>query len=333
VTSIHEASHPRFESALRLAIEARWSDAVRAVVQVLAGSDAEAAHGDAAAEALAEIARLALEGGDPMAADEALVAALLVRPHHPDLMHQRAGVRLELGDRAEARALLQRALRMNPRHVASRRELSLLDAREGRLGEAVAALRSLAADGGDGTEGRFERGLESLEHREWDEAERELREALGAAAGGGDGPVADTHRDPREARPGPAGARRTPALEPHPDSAGAHAQRGESEAALGALDDAAASFGRALELRPDDSNVRLRFALALEGLGLRIQALEQVGLVLELDPGNAGALALEARWAIRPGLRRPAKTRARIALDFDSPPEESPSGFGPSGFS
>ena len=273
----------RFEPALHLAIDGRWPDAVRSVVQSVADQAAEKSHGDEASDALGEIARLAVDAGDAAAADEALIAALLIRPHHADRLHQRAVVRLALGDRGEARALLERALQVDGTHVGARLELSMLEARDGRLGEAVAGLRAL--DRGEGAAGRFVAGAEGR------------HEAIGPGDTGVSAAIASARLDLDEGRLDSAARRIDMLLDRHPERAALHAMRGEVERRQGALDDAVASCGRALELDPGELTARTGLALALEGLGLRDQALDQVGLVLIQSPEHAEARALRERWS------------------------------------
>ena len=277
----------RFEPALRLAIEGRWDAAVRSVVQGVADPDAEVAHGDEASEALSQIARLAVDSGDAAAADDALIAALLIRPRDADRLHQRAVVRLALGDRAEARALLEGALAVAPDHVGARLELSMLETRDGRLGEAVAGLRSM------------ERTIAATP-----------REAAGdeEPLGSGDPEqgLGRARRDLADGRLDAAARRVDTLIDRQPARAELHALRGAIEVRQGALDDAVASCGRALELDPDDAEARTRLAVALEGLGLRDQALVQIEHVLAAAPEHAEAAALHERWSA--GRRR---SRAR----------------------
>src|SRR5262249_8446803 len=77
-----------------------------------------------------------------------------------------------------ARSALQEALRINPRYVSARVELALLDAREGLLGESLAALRSLEQEHRVGPPRAFPQGLKSLERADWDEAGTLLKSAL-----------------------------------------------------------------------------------------------------------------------------------------------------------
>lgn len=274
----------RFEPALRLAIEGRSSDAVRWLTRTMTEPATRERHGDEAAEALAEVARLAMDSGDPAAADEAMAAARQLRPNHADLLHQHAVVRLALGDRDGARDLLRMALEMDGSHVGARLERSMLDAGDGRLGEAMSSLRPPVRSGAAA-----------------DRAPRTGPEAAvpadPAAAAGPDAGAAEARRELHEGRAEVAGRRVDALIERFPAAAVLHALRGEIEIQQGALDDALASCARALELDPDHLGARLHFARALEGLGMRDGALHQIGLVLERDAGNAEARALEERWS------------------------------------
>jgi tetratricopeptide (TPR) repeat protein len=300
---------PRFESALRLALTSQYADAVRSVVGAVAGPEAERAHGDEAAAALVEVSRLAIEAGDHPAADEALVAAILIRPHQPDLLHERARARLGAGDLTEARALLTRALELDPGHAASRLDLALLDAREGRLGEALGRLRRLSREVSGDEREAFGRGVERLERADLESAERLLREAVEGGERGRSAAVAAVRADLRDGRLERAAAAVDQLLDRHPDDAELHALRGAVESRRRWYDDAVVSLGRSLELRPDDHDARVEFACALEGLGMRVQALEQIQIVLEREPGHARASELDARWSA-PG-RRPSPREIR----------------------
>lgn len=265
---------------MRLAIEARWADAVRSVVQAVASPDSEMAHGDEASEALAEVARMAAEANDLAAADEALIAALLIRPQDSDRLHQRAAVRHALGDRPEARALLERALAVDPSHVGARLELSMLETRDGRLGNAVAALRAL------------DHRAPPHEDIAADDRSDPFEPPSDLDAG-----IARVRRERGAGRRDAAARRVDGLLEAHPAHPELHTLRAEIEFDSGALDDAVASCAAALELQPDGVPARVLFAKALEGLGLRDQALEQIGFALGREPEHQEALALEARWS------------------------------------
>jgi tetratricopeptide (TPR) repeat protein len=272
---------------------------VAAVVQAIGTPEAEAAHGDHAARALAEIGRLASEAGQARAADEALVAALLVRPRWADVLFQRACVLLPLGHRQEARVLLDAALALNPKYTAARLERALLDARDGLLGEALESLRSLSRAGAVEEPRVFQQGMQSLERADWEEATERLRQAFHVGDADLSRTLTQVHAHLAEGRHAAAAAELRELLVGHATYPDLHALLGLAEMGLGTFDDAVASFGRALELNPEYHAARLDLARSLESLGLRGQALDHVALVLEVEPEHAQARDLQARWNVR----------------------------------
>lgn len=72
---------------------------------------------------------------------------------------------------------------------------------------------------------------------------------------------------------------------------------GDAEVALGKPDDALASYERALELNPGDSNLHLLRAWALDRLGRNDDALAECGRALALNPQNQAARDLARRIA------------------------------------
>jgi tetratricopeptide (TPR) repeat protein len=289
-----ETPHNRFETALRLAREGRFAEA-------LAGAERELGEGgdrdrEAAAAALAEVARAAQAAGDVESAARALDRAIALRPTHADLHYRRACVLLRLKRGSEARTALNRALEINPRYVAARIELAQLDAREGFLGEALGTLRDLSREAPLGESEDFRQGIGRLDRGEWEEAQAhfgravesygdELRRRLqrtDALIEGEDftRAITELHQ----------------AIAEHPAYPDLHAKLGRAELQQGYWDDAAASFGRALELNPSFHDARVGLATALEALGMRAQAVDQLALVLEREPAHAHARELHARW-------------------------------------
>lgn len=293
------AEPPHFETAMRLALSGRFQAAVAAVVQAIGTPETEAAHGDHAARALAEIGRLASEAGQARAADEALIAALLVRPRWADVLFQRACVLLSIGSRREARALLDAALEQNPEYTAARLERSLLDARDGLLGEALESLRSLSRAGAVEEPRVFQQGMQSLERADWEAATEALRQAFHVGDVELSRALGQVHTHLGEGRHAAAAEKIRELLVRHATYPDLHALLGLAEMGLAHFDDAVASFGRALELNPDYHAARLDLARSLEALGLRGQALDHVALVLEVEPQHAQALDLNTRWNVR----------------------------------
>src|SRR5262249_20003455 len=87
------------------------------------------------------------------------------------------------------------------------------------------------------------------------------------------------------------------ALRKYPGYTDLYFMLGVCELDEGQVDDAIATFGRALELHPDYHAARVQLARALEAAGDLVQAEEQAGQVLEADPQNPQALELAERWA------------------------------------
>src|SRR6266850_757650 len=84
-----------------------------------------------AADALGRIGRIAEAAGDLDGSERAHREAARVAPSFADVHYRLACARLALHKGNEARRDLEAALRINPRYVAARVELALLDAREG----------------------------------------------------------------------------------------------------------------------------------------------------------------------------------------------------------
>ena len=302
-----------FDRPLQLARDGRHVEAVAGLLEALEGRTLHPQHRAAGAGALARISRLAEAAGDLENAEHALDEALRIAPGYADLHFQLACVLLLRQERARARQTLVAALRINPGYVAARVELALLDAREGLLGEALEMLRLLGQQHRIEKPSAFREGLRSLERADWDEAEVLLKQALEVAAPGMDEVVHQfhhlmTHGD----RTGAARVARE-ALRHHEGYADLHYLLGTAELEEGHLDDAVASFARALELQPDYHAARVQLARALEALGDVTQAGEQVELVLMRDPQHPQALQLSDRWGRLRSHRRRSAAEARKA--------------------
>ena len=293
---------------LRLARERRFADAVVAAAVELESPDANL---EAAAEVLAEVARVAQVAGDLESALGALDQALEARPGHADLHYRRACVLLRMKQGAAARAALDRALTINPRYVAARIERAQLDAREGFLTEALGALRALSREAPIGESEEFQKGLRRLDQGEWEEAQLLFGQALGTHEDGVRERLQRVEALMQDEDNGRAMTELHQAIAEHPAYPDLHARLGRVELSQGYWDDAASSFGKALELNPAFHDARVGLALALEAIGMRAQAIEQLALVLEHAPQHAHARELEARWAQHarrnPGVARQAK--------------------------
>lgn len=296
-----------FAGALRAAREGRFDEAIDAVRQAIAGRDADDAVTGAAANALARIGRSAEAAERWDDAERAIAAGLALRPSYPDLHHQHANLLLMRGRRPEARRALDQALALNSGFVAARVDLALLDAREGRIGEALQALRELADSARVEEAPAFERGLERLREADVAEAGVWLSRALRLSD-----PVLEERlehyrrllEDGEAARAAPLIRDMLQAHARYPDL---HALLGIAELRLGRADDALASLARALELHPDFHGARVQFACALQAVGQGSQAVEQLQMVIDAEPENADARELLARWS--PRTRRGAHAR------------------------
>ena len=286
---------------------------IDAAIESIAARGAKAAHRESrsrAADALARVAKAAESGGDWERAERAHREAARLAPGFPDVHYRLACVRLAMQKRTAARRDLETALRLNPRYVAARVELALLDAREGLLGEALATLHQLAGEVRQEAAQSFGRGLASLERADWEEAGEHFRDALSQ----GDTGAAIQEFQLLRARGDRAGARRAllAALVGTEGFADLHYLLGTMELEEGALDDALVSLCRALELKPDYHAARVQLARALEALGDQVQAEEQAALVLEADPRHPEALELCERWT--------RLHRRRSAISAEPPP-------------
>lgn len=303
-----------FDTELALAREGRVAEAVHGLIGTLAGGTLHEQHRAAATSVLARIARIAEQAGDHASALLAHDQAVRIAPGYPDIHFQRALVQLTLHQHAAARRSLETALEINPRYVAARLELALLDAREGLIGEALETLRRMGEELRIEQPRAFRQGLESLEHADWDQAGTLLKRALKLSDPGVDEVVEQCHASMAQGdRPAAIRLLRE-TLTHYEDYADLHFLLGSAELEEGDFDDALTSLARALELHPDYHAARVQFARALEALGDVTQAAEQVALVLQHDPNHPQASQLEERWARRRSRRRrPAGEAGKLA--------------------
>ena len=269
--------------------------------RVLGHAEARETIATPAALAFAGIARHAERANELTVAERALAAALRLRPRFVDLQYQLACVLIGLRRRLDARRALEKALAVNPKYAAARVELAMLDARDGMIGEALAALRGLSNDVPIDDPRAFSQGMKRLERAEWDEADALFRRALHL----GDTELAERlerfHALMLRDQPAQAAEVLREVLPRHESFPDLHYRLGTAELGLGHVDDAIASLGRALELHPDFIEARVQFALALDASGMSAAAVDQMGLVLQQDPENRDAEAFvrahEARAA------------------------------------
>ncbi len=282
-------SNPEFEPALELSRAGRFADAIQSVEQVLGRAETPDALATSAALTLASIARSAERAPDLVAAERAISGAVRLRPQFADLQYQLACVRIARGQRLEARRALEKAISVNPRYVAARVELAMLDARDGMIGEALGALRELSNDIAIGDPRAFSQGMKRLEHAEWDEADTLLRRALMIGDAGLNERLDRFHALMRAQEPAQAVEVLREVLPRHEGYPDLHHLLGTAELRLGHVDDALASLGRALELNPEFHEARFHFALALDAAGMTATAMDQMNLVVLGDPKHRGA--------------------------------------------
>ena len=184
------------------------------------------------------------------------------------------------------------------------------------MGDALEALRGVARDLPIEDPRSFQKGLKSLERADWDSGDALIRRALKISD-----PELERQLERVEAlfqQEQPAGAAQLlrEIIERHEAYPDLHYMLARAEAELGHHDDALASLARALELNPDFHAARIQFARVLDSVGMRNPAAEQLGLVLQQEPGHRQALDLERDWSGR-GHRTPA----RLAAHADPDPE------------
>ena len=252
----------------------------------------------AEAKAFAVLARAAERLGDAPAARRALEAALAV-VDWADLHFALGTLLVREGEREAARLSFTRALVINPRYRAAAVERALLDARDGRVADAVHALRTLAGGESSREAEALREGLERLHRAEFENAAPLLRRAFTGA----DQPLesllaeADARFTSGDIGAGLAALRCAVAERPgYPD---VHALLGAHELRAGFLDDGIASLVDALSLHPGLHAARLELARGLEARGERDMALSEVQRVLEAEPGHVDATAAYERLTAR----------------------------------
>lgn len=289
-----------FETALGLARAGRMEEALASVSEILSAEGARERRKSAAALAYAEVARLAEAAGELAIAERSLDEALRLAGDYADLHFRRGCVLLQRQQGPAARAALHEALRINPRYVAARVELALLDAREGLLGESLATLRDLEQEHRVDQPRTFQQGLKSLERADWEEAGALLKSALHLSDPAVDQALSQHRELVAKGEHARALHSLREAVTAHPGYPDLHYVLGCCELEAGLTDDALASLARALELHPGFHAARIQFARTFEAMGDPAQAGEQVALVLQEEPAHPQALELHARWSSRP---------------------------------
>lgn len=292
--------------ALWLADDGRYAEAVECLARGLeaVGSPDEVQR---YASVLGDVAAAAESTGHLDEAMRALEIATDV-VEWADYWCQLGCLRVQKGRRAEARRAFERALTINPGYRRAAVERALLDARDGRIGEAMETLRVLAGEGHMAEPRAFQQGLERLGRADFDDAGPLLHEALDAGDRWLDAQmqryqelllVGDKSRALEQLRV---------AVLERPNYPDIHLLLGAHELQLGAHDDAIESLARALELNPSFHAARIELARALEAVGHTPQALDQLAMVLECEPTHSSARQLHDQLTSRRrGGRAPAE--------------------------
>ncbi|MEY4374271.1 MAG: hypothetical protein RL760_437 [Candidatus Eisenbacteria bacterium] len=248
------------------------------------------------ATALAEVAQAAGANGDDDLAMRALDMAL-AWVDWADLRYTRGVLHARRGSFEEARADLDRALAINPRYRAAALERAMLDARLGRVADAMTALRAFT--GQDHEAEMLRAGLERLRSHAVEDAESWLRETLGGGDRELEGWLAEARTCAADGAPERALVVLRRAVAARPGYPDLHALLGAHELRAGQLDDGIASLSDALCLNPDFHDARYELALGLEARGEREAALAEVNVLLAAMPAHAGAAALRDRLGSR----------------------------------
>lgn len=285
------------DAAFRMADDGRFADGAQWLRLALASAEGSDQRQELVA-AIAELARRAEAAGELDVAQRALESAL-EQADWADLHCRHGCLLVRRGRLAAARESFDRALVLNPRYRGAAVERALLDARDGRLAEAMATLRGLANDGAMLEPSAFHQGLEQLGHAEFEQGEALLRRSLSA----GDEWLEERLRRYQELlrasnATGALALLREASLE-RPGYPDLQMLIGAHELQSGAFDDAVESFTRALELNPGYHAARVELARAFEARGDTPGALHQLELVLEADASHGEARQLHERWTSR----------------------------------
>jgi tetratricopeptide (TPR) repeat protein len=290
--------------ALQLAEEGRHAEAVDRIargIESSAGPDEVQRY----ATTLGDVARSAAAAGHEEDAIRAYETATEI-VEWADYWCQLGCLRAQVGRNTEARRAFDRSLTINPRYRRAAVERALLDAREGRIGEAMETLRVLAGEGLLAEPRAFQQGLEKLGQADFEYAAPLLHEALDADDRWLNSQMqryqellllGDMNRAFEQIRV---------AVLERPNYPDLHLLLGAHERQHGSQDDAIESFAHALELNPDFHAARVELARALEAVGRTPQAIDQLEMVLSVEPAHALARQLHDQMTSR---RRGSRTR------------------------
>ena len=285
------------QSAHSLAAAGDYAEAFARIERVLRAADGSVPP-SAVATALAAVARSAERKGDAAMARRALTAAL-ERVDWADLHLAMGTLLVRDGEGDAARRAFDRALAINPGYRAAALERALLDAREGRISEALGALRALTGGGPEGESEALREGLARLREAAVEDAAPLLRLALTGGDEALERLLGDAEASLAAGDVGSGLRMLRRAVAERPGYADLHALLGAHELRAGCIDDGLASLVHALELNPDFHAARIELARGLEARGEREAALHEVQQVLEADPARPDAVAFYERLTVR----------------------------------
>ena len=271
------------------------------------------------ASLLGQLADTATREGHPVEAERLLRAALGDAPRFPDLHYRYGRVRASEGDERAARESWKTAISLAPLYVAPRIELALLDARDGRLGEAIAALEEMARRRLPDDFAAFQSGLERLRLGDWEGAGPMLRSAYGELR---EDVKRELVRVGRMLESGRASEALHAArilrrrVERFPDVA---LCLGLVYRSLGWWDDAREVLSEAVRLHPRFHEARTYLAATLFAQGDSVLAERELETLLEDEPDYAPALALLRERGGTRGRDRFERGRQGPAVAEESP--------------
>jgi tetratricopeptide (TPR) repeat protein len=270
---------------------------------------------------LADAARDAAAAGEDERALELFEQAAADAPALAEMYSSWAGLLRKRGDEPAARSALAAGWRAEPGNPACAVEHVLLEARSGRLGEAVGELEALGRARPPADAGLFRGAMARLRAGEWEAAEGLLSAAYRLGPHSLAAALRTVGRSLEEGDPARALEGAVTLTERFPGAPAAHAAVGLACLALGWSDDALEAFGRAVECDPDHHEARLYLAWTLFLGGETSAAENEVLLVLAACPGHELALGLwRERCGSRPASRPAMAGNAPIRSGTDSYP-------------
>jgi len=227
---------------------------------------------------------LALRGGRPDAAVEAIGRALAMNPANPDYHYAHGAACLGLGRHDEAAADCRQALRLRPDYAEAHQDLGRALAALGRHAEAAACHREALRLQPEYADACYHLGVALANQGQLDEAAGHYRRALQLRP---DYPGAAKDLGLIAARQGrldEAADRYGQALREHPEDPDTHNDLGIVHARRGKYAEAADCYRAALRLRPDFADAHNNLGNALRNLDKLDEAVAALREALRLRP-------------------------------------------------